>query len=162
MILPPQQAQVVAGQLHVHFSPERPEGKGGIGELACILDHSRPDRVAVDVTDTGEVVVIGVDDAGLVAVAPKMSCPAHGPIVPDSDPGVEILHSPVEVFLGGCGKYMVVVGHEDNVMDEKMIFFNGFGQGFENDAGGLSLVEAEGPVVGPADQMIGVGCLDNP
>ena len=91
-----------------------------------------------------------------------MPCVADCPVIPDSDPGIEILHGPVEVFLGGGGDDMVVVGHEDDVVDQKLIFFSGFGQGIKNDAGNLPLVKPEGPVIGPADQVIGKGCLDNP
>ena len=153
---------MVSRQLDIHLLPEGPEGEGGIWELACILDHSGPDRVAVDVTDTGEVVFIRVDDAGLIAISPKMSCPADCPVVPDSDPGVEVLHGSVEIFFCRGGEDMVVVGHEDDVVDQKLIFFSGFGQGIKNDAGNLPLVKPEGPVIGPADQVIGKGCLDNP
>ena len=127
-----------------------------------ILDHVGADGVLVDVPDTGEVVLIGVDDTGLVPVAPEVSGSPDIFVISESDPRVEILHGPVEVFFGGGGDDVVVIGHEDDVVDEKVIFFNGLFQGFEKDADGLALVEAEGPVVGPADQVVGIGCLYNP
>jgi hypothetical protein len=46
-------------------------------------------------------------------------------------------------------------------MNEKVIFFNGFLKGLKHDPGDLSLVESECPVVGPADQVVGVDVLDD-
>ena len=46
-------------------------------------------------------------------------------------------------------------------MDEKAIFFMGFLQCLKEDSSYLFLVEPEGPVVGPADQMIGVDVLND-
>jgi hypothetical protein len=54
---------------------------------------------------------------------------------------------------------VVVVGHEDDVMDENLIFFSPFGDSFKNDACYLSLVEPEGPVVCPAKQVVGIFSL---
>ena len=45
---------------------------------------------------------------------------------------------------------MVVIGHEDDVVDEKVIFFMGFLKGFKEDACDVALVEPERSVVGPA------------
>jgi len=162
VFLSPAANEMVSGQLDINLLSERPEGEGGIGELFQILDHSSPYGVAVDIPDTGEVVLIGVDDTGPVPVAPEVSGSPDMFVVPDGGAGVEVLHGPVEVFLGGGGDDMVVVGHEDDVMDEKAIFLHGFGKGMKEDADNLPLVEAEGPVVGPADQMVGVGCLNDP
>ena len=50
---------------------------------------------------------------------------------------------------------MVMVGHEDDVMDEKVIFFMGFLERVKEDTRDLTLVEPEGPVVGPTDQVVG-------
>jgi len=61
----------------------------------------------------------------------------------------------VEVFFRSCCNDVVVVGHEDDVMDEKVIFFMGFRKCLEHDAGDVPLVEPEGSVVGPADQVVG-------
>ena len=82
-------------------------------------------------------------------------------VIPDGDPGVEVLHGPMEVFLCSRSDDMVVVGHEDEVVDGKTIFFHGFLQGPEDDPDGLSLVEPERPVVGPADQVVGQLGLDD-
>jgi len=161
VFLSPQQDEMVPGQFYIHLLPEGPEGKGGIGEMACILDHSGSDGVAVDVPDAGEVVLVGVDDAGLVAISPQMSCPAHRPVEPDGKPGVEVLHGPVEVLFRGGGEDMVMVGHEDDVVDKKLIFFHSFREGLEHDAGGLPLVEPEGLIVGPAYQVVGIGGLND-
>ncbi len=44
-------------------------------------------------------------------------------------------------------------------MYKNLIFFSAFRECFEDDARDLSLVEPEGPVVGPAYQVVGVFCL---
>lgn len=67
----------------------------------------------------------------------------------------------MEVLFGCGGDDVVVVGHEDDVVDEEVVLFHGFLQGFEDDAGDLSLVEPEGSVVGSADQVVGVDVLDD-
>jgi hypothetical protein len=61
----------------------------------------------------------------------------------------------MEVFLCCCGDDVVMIGHEDDVMDEKVIFFHGLLECFKDDSCDLSLMEPEGPVVGPADQVVG-------
>ena len=45
-------------------------------------------------------------------------------------------------------------------MDEKVIFFNGFGQCLKEDTCNLSLVEPESPVIGSADQVVGEDVLN--
>jgi len=52
-----------------------------------------------------------------------------------------------------------MVGHEDDVMDSNLIFFSGLGDGFKGDASSLSLVEPEGAVIGPAEQVIRIFSL---
>ena len=47
-------------------------------------------------------------------------------------------------------------------MDEKVIFFMGFLQCLEDDSSDLSLVETEGPIVGPAYQVVGENVLYDP
>ena len=47
------------------------------------------------------------------------------------------------------------------MVDEKVIFFMGFLQCLEEDTYDLSLVESEGPVVGSADQVVGVDVLND-
>jgi len=49
---------------------------------------------------------------------------------------------------------MVVVGHEDNVMDEKSIFFMGFLEGGKDDADDRALMEPSVSVVGPAVRQV--------
>ena len=61
----------------------------------------------------------------------------------------------MEVFFGGSGYDRVVVGHEDNMMNEDVIFFTCFREGLKEYPDGLALVEAERPVVDFADQVIG-------
>ena len=65
----------------------------------------------------------------------------------------------MEVFFVGCCDDVVVVRHEYDVMDKKVIFFMGFLQCLEEDTDNLTLVEPEGSVVCPADQMVGVDVL---
>ena len=61
----------------------------------------------------------------------------------------------MEVFFGGGGDDMIMVGHEDDMMNEKVIFFMGFLDCLKDDACDLPLVEPEGSIVGPADQVVG-------
>lgn len=75
-------------------------------------------------------------------------------VEPDGDPGVEVLHGSVEILFRRGGDDVVMVGHEDDVMDEKVIFFMGFPECVKEDAGDLPLVEPEGLVVCTADQMV--------
>lgn len=104
--------------------------------------------------------LVGVDDARSVTIPPEVPCPAHCPVVTKGDPGVEVLHGTVEVLFGCGGDYVVVVRHQDDMVNKKVIFFNGFLQCLEEDPGDLPLFEPEGPVVGSADQMIGIDVLD--
>lgn len=71
-------------------------------------------------------------------------------IKPDSDPEVEKLHGPVEVLLRSGGDDMVMVGHEDDMVDEKVMFFLGFRKCIKDDACDVALIEPECPFVGPA------------
>ena len=158
----PPHDEMVFHEAHVHLLPEGPEGKRGIGELFQPVDHPGPYGVAVDIPDTGEIVFIGIDDTGSVPVPPQVSGPPDMFVVSDSDPGVEVLHGPVDIFLGCGGDDVVVVGHEDDVMDEKSIFFMGFLEGGKDDADDRALMEPERPVVGPADQVVGQDVLDDP
>ncbi len=47
-------------------------------------------------------------------------------------------------------------------MDENLIFFSTLRECLKDNARNLPLVEPEGPVIGPADQVVGVHCLDDP
>ena len=76
-------------------------------------------------------------------------------VEPDRDPGVEILHGSVEILLGCGGDDVVMIRHEDDVVDKKVIFFMGFLECLEHDAGNVPLVESECPVIGPAHEMVG-------
>jgi len=76
-------------------------------------------------------------------------------IVPNRDPGVKVLHGTVKIFFGSGCDDMVMVRHEDDVVDEKVIFFMGFLQCLEKDVRYLALVEPERSVVGSADQVVG-------
>lgn len=67
----------------------------------------------------------------------------------------------MDVGFGGGGDDVVVVGHEDDVMEENVIFFGSFGESREDDAGDLFPSEAEGSVVGSADEVVGVFGLDD-
>jgi len=67
----------------------------------------------------------------------------------------------MEVFFRSGSDDMVVVGHDDEVVDGKGIFFDGFRKCLEHDPGNLSLVEPEGPVVGPTAQVVGQLALDD-
>ena len=153
--LAPSQDQVVLNQEHIHLLPESPEIKGRIGKLLEIDNHPGPFGIAVDVPDTGQVVFIGVDDARSVAVTPQVSGASDVFVIPDSNSGVEILHGAMEIFLCGRGDDVVMVGHKHYVVDEKVIFFMGFLKYLEKDAGGLALMESEGSVVSPTDQVVG-------
>jgi hypothetical protein len=50
---------------------------------------------------------------------------------------------------------VIVVGHKDDVVDEKVIFFMGFLECTKDNTSELPLIEPEGSVVSPADQMVG-------
>jgi hypothetical protein len=152
---------MILAQDNIYFSTKGPELEGGVGEFLKVLDHLCPDGIAIDIPDAGEVVFIGVDDAGVVSISPQVSGSPDMLVEPDGDPGIEILHGPMEVFLGRGGDDVVVVGHEDDMVNEKVIFFIGFPDRLEHDAGDLPLVEPEGSVVGPADQVVGELGLDD-
>ena len=47
------------------------------------------------------------------------------------------------------------------MVDEKSIFFMGFLERLKKDAYNFASMEPEGPVVGPADQVVGIDVLDN-
>ena len=84
-----------------------------------------------------------------------MSGASGGLVKPDSDPGVEILHGPVQVLLCCCSNDVIMIGHQDDVVDQKVIFFIGFLECTEENAGDAPLVKPEGSVVSPAHQVIG-------
>ena len=98
---------------------------------------------------------ISIDNTGSVSVAPQVSGASGGLVEPNGDPGVEILHGTVQVLLRCCGDYVVMVGHQDDVMHEKVIFFMGFPECLEENPGDSPLVEPEGSVVCPAYQVVG-------
>ena len=56
---------------------------------------------------------------------------------------------------------MIMVGHENNVMYEKSIFFNGFGQNREEYPRKLLLHEPKSLIVRATDQMVGVIGLED-
>jgi len=57
----------------IHLFPESPILEGRIGKFFQIADYPSTKRVAVYITDTGQVVFIGVDDAGTVSISPQVS-----------------------------------------------------------------------------------------
>ena len=67
----------------------------------------------------------------------------------------------MEVLVRGSCDDVVVVGHENDVVDEKFIFINGFGQDREENLRKFLFHEAEGLVVGAADQVIGIFGLED-
>ena len=67
----------------------------------------------------------------------------------------------MEVLLCGSGDDVVMVAHEDDVVDEEVVLFVCLFECFEDDACDFSLIKAERSVVGPADQVVGVGVLDD-
>ena len=146
---------MIVDEEHIHLLAESPELEGRIGELLEIVNHSRPFRVAIDVTDSRQVVFVGVNDTRSIPVPPKVSGASDVLVVPDGYPGVEILHGSVQILFGSGGNYMVMVCHEDDMMDKKAIFFVGFLQCLEEYADDMSLVEPKGSIVCPADQMVG-------
>jgi hypothetical protein len=78
-----------------------------------------------------------------------------GLVEPDSYPGVEVLHGTVEVLLRCRGDDVVMVGHENDVVHEKVIFFMGFLECTKENAGNAPLVKPERSVVCPAHQVVG-------
>ena len=76
-------------------------------------------------------------------------------VISDCYPGIEILHGTMEILFCRGSDYMVMVCHEDDMMDKKVIFFMGFLQCLEEYADDMSLVEPKGSIVCPADQMVG-------
>jgi hypothetical protein len=59
----------------------------------------------------------------------------------------------MDIFLSG--------GHEDDVMDENLIFFNTFRDCLKSDSRGFLLIEPKGLVVGSANQVVRVRGLYN-
>ncbi len=47
-------------------------------------------------------------------------------------------------------------------MDKNLIFFSTLCECFKDDARNLPLIESEGAIIGPADQVVGVDVLDDP
>ena len=152
---------MILAQDNIYFSTKGPELEGGVGEFLKVLDHLCPDGIAIDIPDAGEIIRVGIDDAGSIPIFPEVSGSLDEFVVADRDPGVEVLHGTVEVFFSGGGDDMVVVGHEDDMMDEEVVFLVCFLDGVKDDAGDLSLIEAERSIVGPTDQVVGVICLDD-
>ena len=62
----------------------------------------------------------------------------------------------MQVLLSGCCNDVIVVGHEDDMMNKNVIFFVGFIECAKDNTSDLPLVEAERSVVGPANQVVGV------
>jgi len=151
----PPQDKMILYKEHIHLFPEGPELEGRIGKLLKIFNHSGPFGVPIDVAHTSQVVFIRVDDARPVTIAPQVSGASDMFVVPDGDPGVEILHGPVKILLRSGGDDVVVVGHEHDVMDENVIFFMGFLECLEYDARDLPFVESERSIVCPTDQVVG-------
>ena len=60
----------------------------------------------------------------------------------------------MDVLLRGCGDDVVMVGHEDDMMDENLIFFSTFRDCQKGYTCDLLLVEPEGPIVGTIDKMV--------
>jgi len=108
---------VIVDEDHVQFATKSVKLERGIRELFETVDHFGPYGVAVDVLDTREIILIGVDDTGSVTIPPQMSGSPDIFVVSDSDPGIEVLHGAVKVSLGCACNDVVVVGHEDDVMD---------------------------------------------
>ena len=67
----------------------------------------------------------------------------------------------MKVLLSRGGDDMIMVGHENNVMDKKVIFFMGFLECLEEYSGDLALIEPERSIIGPADQVVGQLCLND-
>ena len=153
--------EVVGGQDEVHLSAEGVEGEAGVLEFFEVFDQFGTEGVSVDVSDGGFVVAVRVDNTGFVSFTPEVSGFPDSAVVSDSDSGIDVLHEAVDIFFGGGGDDVVVVCHEDDVMEENVIFFGTLRECFEEDAGDLPLVEAEGAVVGAAEQVVGVLCLDD-
>ena len=64
------------------------------------------------------------------------------------------MHGPVGVLIGYCCDNVVMVWHKHEMMSEK-VFFKGFPDCLKDYACDLPLVEPEGSIVGPADQVEG-------
>ena len=67
----------------------------------------------------------------------------------------------MEVFFSSGCDDVVVICHQDNVVDQKVIFLMGFLQSFKEYAYDFALMEPEGPVVGSTDQVVRIDVLDN-
>jgi hypothetical protein len=67
----------------------------------------------------------------------------------------------MDIFLSGGGDDVIVVRHEDDVMDENLIFFNTFRDCLKSDSRGFLLIEPKGLVVGSANQVVRVRGLYN-
>jgi hypothetical protein len=64
------------------------------------------------------------------------------------------LHGTVQILFSCGGNDVVMIGHKDDVMDEKVIFFMGFPECTEENARNAPLVKPEGSVVCPAHQVV--------
>ena len=155
------QDQVVVVKNHVDLLAEGPELEGGVLEVLEVFDDFGAQGVSVDVSDGGFVVVVGGQDAGFVSISPEVSGSPDSAVVPDSDAGVQVLHGAVEVVFCGGGDDVVVVGHEDEVVDLKSIFFEDFPESLGEESDGGVAEESEGAVVGAADKVVGVLGLDD-
>ena len=63
LAFPPSQDKVILYKEYIHLLPEGPELKGRVCKLFKIVNHSRPFGIPIDIPYTGQVVLVGVDDA---------------------------------------------------------------------------------------------------
>src|SRR5512138_705451 len=68
-----EQDEVVVGDVEGDLMSEGPKAEGGVLVLGGGGDHAGANGVAVDVANRAQVVHVGVDDAGLVALPPEMA-----------------------------------------------------------------------------------------
>jgi len=155
LLFGPPEDQVIVHKNHIDLSSKSVELERGIAEILEIVHYPRSFGIAIDVTDTGQIVFVGVDDAGPIPVTPEVSGSPNMFVVPDSNSGVEVLHGAMEIFLRSGADDVVMVRHEHNVVNEKTIFFMSFLQCLEEYAYDLSLIEPERPIVGSTNQVVG-------
>jgi len=103
--------QVIVEQDNIDLLPESIKLEGRIGELLQVVYNICSFGVLVDISNTCEIVFIGIDDAGPVSITPEVPGSSDMFIVPDCDPGVEVLHGAMQVFFGSCCDDVIVVPH---------------------------------------------------
>ena len=80
-------------------------------------------------------------------------------VVSDSDPGIEVLHGPMEVFFSCRGDDVIMIGHKNHMVDIEVEFLVCFFKRLEENTDDFAPIEFKRSVVGPCDQVVGIYVL---